>query len=353
MRKIAGPGAVGGTFVDYDAITNPNGTVYTADYGNDVQDELIFIQDEAGVAEAAGTNGYVFSSMIKHIQDYSKPIGELYFLDSLKTATAFDKDDLTAYFNGICLDAIEDYTDISSTNWPDLVTHLRAKALTYNEGITGSKSAFDVTDWDITSNVATLTFANTTAENAILAALLEDNLVHGGYTNWRSITLPSTIGDITAGEYAITAIDATLRTVKFAFVASNNSGSGAFTANFYTNRVPGSSTTARLYEATARNLVSANDANGEQINGLRVRDRFQGHYQGVSYFTVATPTAGVSGPYIASNSATTGRTARAGEISTTGAITDGVNGTPRTGLTTHGPEQVGHLYIHGRSYLVP
>lgn len=346
MRKIAGPGAVGGTFVDYDAITNPNGTVYTADYGNDVQDELIFIQDEAGVAEAAGTNGYVFSSMIKHIQDYSKPIGELYFLDSLKTATAFDKDDLTAYFNGICLDAIEDYTDISSTNWPDLVTHLRAKALTYNEGITGEKSAFDITDWDITSNVATLTFSNTTAENAILAALLEDNLVHGGYTNWRSITLPSTIGDITAGEYAITAIDASLRTVKFAFVASNNSGSGSFTANFYTNRVPGSSTTARLYEATARNLVSANDANGEQINGLRVRDRMQGHWH-QSYIAPVGTTAGAN-ITDSTNAATSA--VRGGGTGTQEATTDGTNGTPRTGLTTHGPEQVGHLYIHGRRY---
>lgn len=354
MRKIAGPGAVGNTFVDYDAVTNPNGTVYTADYGNDVQDELIAIQDNAGIAEAAGTNGYVLAAITKQIQDFSKPIGELYFLDSLKTATAFDKDDLTAYFNGICLDAIDVYDDISSTNWPDLVTHLRAKALTYNEGITGSKSAFDVTDWDITSNVATLTFANTTAEIAILTALLEDNLVHGGYTNWRSITLASAIGDITAGEYAITEIDTSLRTVKFAFTASNNSGSGSFTANFYTNRVPGSTTTARVYEATARTLVSANDDDGENINGLRRRDRGQGHrhqYQGHDNNpyddSPYSSAAGDSGSGRIASGSSAGLTERYEILDPR---SDGTNGTPRTGKTTDPRSQVGHLYIHGRRY---
>lgn len=56
MRSIDGPGSVSGRFVDYDAITNPNGTVYTADYGNDIQDEIIGIQELAGLTEAAGTN---------------------------------------------------------------------------------------------------------------------------------------------------------------------------------------------------------------------------------------------------------------------------------------------------------
>jgi len=56
MRSIDGPGAVSNRFVDYDAITNPNGTVYTADFGNDVQDEIIGIQELADLTESAGTN---------------------------------------------------------------------------------------------------------------------------------------------------------------------------------------------------------------------------------------------------------------------------------------------------------
>lgn len=343
MRAIDGPGHVGNTFVDYDAILNPNGTVMTADWGNDAQNELIGIQDNAGIAEAAGTNLYVLSAITKQIQDYGKHIGEMYFLDSLKTETAFDKDDLEAYFNGKCLDAIDVFEDIAVANWPDLVPHLRAKGLTYNEGITGSKAAFDVTDWDITANVSTLTFANTTAEIAILTGLLEDNLVHGSYTDWRSITLAGAIGDITSGEYAITAIDTTLRTVKFAFTAGNNSGSGSFTINFFTNRVPSSSTTARLYEATARTLVSANDDDGENINGLRRRDRFQGHAHNFERSsTVNADAGGTFGVYGSNTDSTT-------EVKE--AITDAAFGTARTGETTDTRSAVGHLYLHGRSFI--
>lgn len=350
MRKIAGPGAVGNAFVDYDAVTNPNGTVYTADYGNDVQDELVGIQDYAGIAEAAGTNEYVLAAIKKITRDMGKHVGELFFLDTVKAAAAFDEDNPDDYFNAICLDAIEDYTDISSTNWADLVTHLRAKALTYFDGITGEKSSFDVTGWAISSNVATLTFANTTAENAILAALAEDNLVHGSYSNWRSVTLSAAIGDITAGEYAITDVDATSRTISFAFVASNNSGSGSYTVNFYENRIPGSTTTARLYQATARSLVSANDADGEEIAGLRRRDRAQGHYH-----EMKLNSTNPSGSY--QDSAQVGSADSATPNILLGytaveAITDGTNGTPRTGTTTDPRSLVGHLYIHGGAYAV-
>ncbi len=343
MRKIDGPGAVGNAFVDYDAVTNPNGTVYTADYGNDVQDELIGIQDEFSIAEAAGTNKYVLASIIGLAKKYGKALGEMFYLDSVKTPVEFDKDNPETFFPGLCLDTIDTSTDISATNWPDLVTHLRAKGLTYNEGISGQKSAFDVTDWAIVSNVATLTFANTTAENAILDALSEDNLVHGSYSNWRSITLSGAIGDISAGEYALTDVDPLTRKVSFGFVAGDNSGSGTFTANFYTNRVAGSSTTARVYEATGRTLVSANDGDGECISGLRRRDRFQGHWHNFSDKRATTAEAG---------------TARTGYLDTTDSsvsvldpITDGINDDPRTGKTTDPRSLIGHLYIWGQKYV--
>ncbi|MDA3956875.1 hypothetical protein, partial [Oceanispirochaeta sp.] len=236
-------------------------------------------------------------------------------------------------------------TDIAAANWPSLVTHLRAKGLTYNEGITGQKSAFDVTGWAIVSNVATLTFANTTAENALLTALTEDNLVHGSYSNWRSITLAGAIGTISAGEYAITAIDPLTRTISFAFTAADGSASGTFTANFYTNRVSGSSTTARVYEATGRTLVSAND--GENISGLRRRDRGQGHYH--------IPTSLTGNDIGSSNTAGSFINFFNGSYSSTlystrEPKTDGVNGTPRTGSTTDPRSAVGHLYLWGQNF---
>lgn len=359
MRKIAGPGAVGNAFVDYDAATNPNGTVHTADWGNDVQDELIALQDEFSIAEAAGSNAYILAAIKGAAIGFGKHVGELFFLDTVKDAVEFDKDDPETFFPAKCLDAVEGYEDLDVTNWPDLVPHLRAKVLTYFDGITGEKSSLDVTGWAIASNVATLTFANTTAENAILAALTEDQLIHGSYSNWRSITLPSAIGDITAGEYAITDVDAASRTIDFAFTASNNSGSGSFTVNFYENRIPGSTTTARLYEATARTLVSANDADGEEIAGLRRRDRFQAFQIGaeISATTYYGLLAGSGSQCDSSaspgNAVPRYRSAEQGNAAMLIAQDDGTNGTPRTGATTDPRMLVAHVYIHGRSYLVP
>ena len=325
--------------------TNNITSIYRNGSISDMKTFLVDLQTEALV-----TTG------IKNAIAYGKPIGELFYLDSLRLPAAYSSGAPGDYFPAKCLDDINVYEDITVANWPSLVPHLRAKALTYNEGITGQKSAFDVTDWDITSNIATLTFANTTAENAILTALAEDNLVHGSFANWRSITLGSAIGTITAGEYAITAIDTSLRTVKFAFTAANGGASGAFTSSFYTNRVPGSSTTARLYQATGRTLVSANDGVG--INGLRKRDRFQSwqafgtvsgnNYWGIIEIADQRTTAQANTGSGLNRFATAGTQGQPNMIK---AGSDGVNGTPRTGLTTHGPESVGHLYIHGRSYV--
>ncbi len=345
MRKIAGPGHVSNEFKDYDAISNPTGTVHTADWGNDVQRELIGIQDEFSIAEADGSNKYILAAIKGLAIRFGKQLGELFFLDQHKTPAAFDKDNPENFFPGLCLDTISSYMDISSTNWSDLVTHLRAKVFKYMEGTGSEKFAFDVTNWAIVSNVATLTLANTTAENAILAALAEENLVHGGYSNWRSITLPSAIGDITAGEYAITDVDAAARTIDFAFTAADNSGSGTWTVNFYQHRIPGSTTTARVYEVTARSLVSANDGDGEAIAGMRRRDRFQGFtFNVTAHGDLGLDSLSISGG--ASGMARWGTNTSSVSIST-----DGVNGTPRTGKTTDPRALIGHLYIWAKSYV--
>ena len=346
MRKIAGPGHVGNAFVDYDAITNPDGTVYTADWGNDTQNELIGIQDEYSIAESAGTNKYVLAAIKGIAIGYGKQLGELFFLDTAKDPAEFDKDAPEDFFPGKCLSSIEDYEDIAVANFPDLVAHLRAKAFKYFEGITGETSAFSVTNWAIVSNVATLTFSGTAA-TAMLAALAEDVLVHGSYTNWRSVTLAGAIGDITAGEYAITDVDAAGLTIDFAFTAGNNSGAVTATCNFYQHRVPGSTTTARLVETTARTLISANDADGEAIAGLRRRDRGQGHWH--EYYTRPSNDTGGGVVLDGINAAVTGINTQQDRIQNP--IVDNLgNGTPRTGKTTDPRALVGHLFIWGRSF---
>jgi hypothetical protein len=347
MRKTDAPGNVSNRFADYDPITNPDGTVIEADWLNDVQDELIAVQEELSIAEAAGTNNYILAALKGIAKKLSKEVGEIFHLNHVKSPAAFDKDDPDSFFPGLCLSSIDGYTDISSSNWPDLVTNLRTRALTYNEGKAGAKSALDITAWAVSSSVATLTFADTDTENAILAALTEDNLVHGSFSNWRSITLGSAIGNITAGEYAITDIDPVTRTVTFAAAVSDGSGSVTAVASFYSNRIPGSTTTARVYEDIGRAIMSAGDEDGEFIAGLRRRDQIQGHGHEIYLRNSLINWPGGSASGI--NNAEPNIIGDPDYIGDP--VTDDTNGTPRIGDKTFGPATSSHRYIWGGTYV--
>ncbi len=345
MRKIAGPGHVGNEFANYDPPGNPTGTQVTDDWGNDVQRELIGIQDEFSIAEADGSNKYILAAMKGLAIAHGKPLGELFFMSKYKAPAAFNKDSPEDYFPAVCLDIGDQ--DLAAANWPDLVPDLRALRATYNEGIAGEKYQFDVTDWAIVSNVATLTFDNVAAEKAVISALGEDNLVHDNlYASWRSITLPSAIGDITAGEYALTDVDPTARTVSFAFTVGDNSGAGTWVVSFYQHRIPGSSTTARVYKRPAGVLVAANDPDGECIAGMRRRDRGQGHWH--DGYTYAGAAAKVTYGSISNASTRSSLT----DLPPIGNPSDdGVNGIPRTGKTTDPRALVGHLFMWAREYV--
>ena len=354
MRAIAGPGAVSNRFVDYDAVSNPDGTVYTADFGNDVQDELIGIQDEMGITQAAGTNKYVRAAIIGMAIKYGKKIGELFFADEVDAPAEFDEDNPEDFWPAKCLDSITaGYEDISETNWPDLVPHLRAKALKV-----AGVSSMGVTAWAVASNVGTLTF-DTGDELDMLAALAEDLLVHGSYSNWRTVTLAAAIGNIPAGDYAITALDASAGTVTFAVTASDGGASGTWSAIFYESRIPGSTTTARIFQASGRTLVSSYDDNSKRVPGLRLRGAMQRitgtltNIAGGGYGPLR-PSGVMNGvfsqgsgtTYTANVSTSSGYALKfdsADSVSPNPAITDDDE--------TRGPELAGHLYIWGRRYV--
>lgn len=275
------------------------------------------------------------------IIDKIMPLGKLEFLDSYSAPSETNP--------RLCLDAINGSEDISDSNWPDLVPHFRGKLLKVKEGTAGEKSQFDVTAWDITSNVATLTFANATAEQAILDDLLEDNNVHGSFGSWRAIRLPSAIGDIAAGTYAITAVDTVSRQIEFSYTSADNSGSVTAVAEFPAHEVPGSSTTARVFQVSGRSVVSANDGDDEVISGLRRRDQMQGHHHIWENDEGNNRVSWNPG----SNAADAGSGSRIERSHgfVRDPITDGTNGTPRTGTHTD-PRSIGaHLYIWARRYV--
>ncbi len=335
MHKVDADGATGGNeYTDGNPQTNTPATVVGAKHLNTIQRELVAIVEAADINLDDEEDEQILEALRKIInqQSYFLKIGKLDWFDDYH-APAAD-------FPYLCLtneDAV-----LTTTNWPDLVPYLRAKKVRYKPNLTGAKTAFDVTNFARATNVVTLTLANTAGEIALVKALAEDNLVHGSYTNWRTITLPNLISDVPVGDYRITAVDATARTISFEHTGSDGSSGVTSTVEHYPHRIAGQTTQARHLQVGGRALVSVNDADFEIIGGLRRRDRAQGHKHtlavggGGGLTQISIPTA--TGTLVSTDAF--------GDL-----VTDGTNGTPRTGKTTD-PRALGaFLYMWAQTYV--
>ena len=344
MRATSSPGSVGNEFNDYDPSTNPDASIIEAQWANDVQGDLIAIQEEAGLDEAAYTSAHVLKAIQKIAKELSKYVGELFFLDEVKDANAYDSGaDIEEYFPAICLSSIAGSQVLDVAVWPLLVPHLRAKLLKYQAG-----KGTEVDNWSVTVSGSDITFPNIAAANAMLAALAEDQLFHGSYSNWRTVNIDGT-------DYAISGINLGTRVV----TVTGSPTTGSQTARFYTHRIAGSTTTAREFACNGMTLVGPNDSDDELIPGLRVRNRFQGHWHNLAWGPDSTnaDTSSVSAAAAISTRSGSGdgilRTAatqNADEM-VKDAITDGPNGTPRTGPTTRPDQLTAHLYRWGKKVL--
>jgi hypothetical protein len=192
--------------------------------------------------------------------------------------------------------------DLALANYPILVPKLRAQK---SEAWSGSAY---VTDFSVTVSGSTITGSGT-AWDAMLAALAEDVVIQGSYTNWRCINIAGT-------DYAITNVAAASHTV----TVSGSPTTGSQTAIFYHRRIAGS-TAARTFKDSGRALMSPDGT--LRIAGLRRRFHMQGHVHGIGPASSATNTGGGVGNATALTS-----------IVSTGPLTDGTNGTPITGPET-------------------
>lgn len=342
MRKIDGPGNVSNEFVDYDPISNPQGTVVTADFMNDVQNELIEIQEDANVGEAPGTSAQILKLIKFNAIKYSKNIGEYFWLEENKNPSAFVLATPDNFFPAINLSKINVNLDITTANYPLLVPYLRALKVKYLDG-TGS----EVNSWTATVSGSNITMPISTSSDAILASLAEDVLVHGSYTNYRSITVAGT-------EFPITNINTATRVI----TVTGTPSAGSQTVEFFNYRITGSSTSARLFEIKGRSFISPNDSSARHQNGLRVRDRYQGHWfadstnntlQLRSY--TGFPSANVTSDAPQADARFSTSAANGGNNKSIVHVDDTINGTPRTGSTTHGAGISAHIYIWARSYI--
>ena len=286
--------------------------------------------------------------LIKTIREQGREIGEIFAILDRRNGSAWNPSSPRAYFPAVCLTDIDSQITLDAANAPDAVPYLRARKMIFKDGLSGELQALGVTNWAIAANVATLTFTNNTDTIAAIAALGEDQAVHGSYTNWRSITLASAIGPITVGDYAITNVNPSARTISFNFTAANASGAVSASAEFFPFRIPGSITTARVFTGRGLTIHGANDDNGYFVaGGLRRRGYMQqitGTLASARNIFRLSETTGAFSVTNPSNSGTDGGSvvsnyeyARFDSANSPGA---------RTSKETHGPALTIHLYMH-------
>ena len=168
--------------------------------------------------------------------------------------------------------------DISATNYPRLVPKLRAQKTEAWNG-----SAY-VTDHTVTVSGSTITGSGTAWDN-LLAALAEDELVHGSYTNWRCVNVAGT-------DYVIIDVS----TAGHTMTVTGTPTTGSQTAIVYARRITGSTTTARTFKDSGRVTMSPDGT--LRIAGMRRRFHAQGHW----HQDYLTGTGGSGNPVLAPTS---------------------------------------------------
>lgn len=271
------------------------------------------------------TNDRILATLQNSI-NYSKVIGELFFLDFPKdTNYTFNPMTPRTYFPALNLSEIDVTLTVDNTDIPQVsLDHLRSKYLIYLPGKSG-----EVFQWTTTVTGSDIEFPNTTSANAVLAALVEDKDVQGTYTNHRTV-------NIDGSDFAITGINLVTRVV----TVSGSPTTGSQTARFYSHRIAGSTTTARLFEVSGESFIAGGDPDGYFIGGLRTRGYFQGHWH-------ASKSPGSGGVLTGFNGST--NRVNVFDLNTTQALIldampDTANGTPRTRKTTHSPALTGIPY---------
>lgn len=230
-----------------------------------------------------------------------------------------------------CLTNFEGSASVDVANVPDYVPWLRAQQAIYLEGQTGETSQFSGT---VAGSVFTLD--DNTANNALFAALVEDQAAFGTFTGWRTF-------DIDGTTFAMTAL-----TAPRSITVTGSPSTGTQNAIFYPHRIAGSTTTARVHSLRGRVLVGA--GTGEVISGFMRRDRMQqitGSIQLKNAISDSTLRGNAQGAL--SDSANTG--ASSTSVQASGSVTantislDSANSPgARTGSDTHGPDYGAHIY---------
>lgn len=241
----------------------------------------------------------------KAATEIGKQVGEVW-------ASVIDKP-LSPEFRNIRIDQEQILTQ---ANHPDIFSAL------YNQQVAiNGATQFTVAAVIDNAGFAELQLALTANELSFVGMLYDDFLYHGSYANWRTLTIPSDIGGLLAGTYEIKEVDPIANSITLNQGMPGTTGSGVCEGYWF--RVVGSTTTVRWFAVTDSVIRSPG---GDAVPGVRLLDRFQGHWHKFFGDNNGATGAGTSG--------TVNDSVLQPAINVKDAVTDGVNGDPRTGPTT-------------------
>jgi len=303
---------------------SPEGVV-TASVGSEYTDTstgVLYLKQSGSGNTGWGAN---VNPALKDIIDYSKPPGEVFFLPYQKDLDlVFDPLAPRDYFPAINLSAIEGSATLSSlgASGTELYTILSTLLLQYFPGQSGEVDTWSctVTDLGATSSIV---FPNTVSANATLAGMYEDQVINGGYSDWRCCKIGAT-------HRLITDINLVTRTITSTEFSGLN---GTYDVTFAAYSQSGGE--IRIYEVSGEAIMAPNDPDGYFIMNLRTRGYFQGHrmnrlVSGIAEYTLENSAGGSQ--YQSGGSFLNGTRTTTGDP-----VTDGTNGTPLVRKITHGP----------------
>ena len=213
---------------------------------------------------------------------------------------------ISASFPWFCM-SLPDAT-LTTTNYDSaFIDEMRSRKVVYDEfntAVSSFSGSWSGSDFTLDNNAANV---------AMIAELYEDWLFAGSPTSgWRILVSGST-------EYNITNIVTSTRKIT---VSGSPSGTSI---EIYLNRILGSTTSAKHFSWAGLGLYMTGQ---NKITGLRRRDKFQGHK-----FSAYVPGGGNPAPASYGQGCATDLSYNISVV-VSGPITDGTNGTPRTGPKT-------------------
>ncbi len=225
--------------------------------------------------------------------------------------------------------------DVTTAIAPDLVTAYRAELATIN--VAGTRYS----SWTGTVSGSTITFASNT-QNIAFVAMYANEAGANGYMQTQSSTYsPVFTGTaqrcirVNGTDYAVTNCSTGALTI----TVTGSPTTGSQTCQAPTYCIAGSTTSVRLPRISGFVGVVTQDYDGEFVAGWRKMDRGQGHWHEIWGVAAQGVNAGQADDLQINTALLSSSAVRA-------PVTDGTNGTPRTGKTTDPKAYAKYVYTH-------